>query len=379
MPTNPDRPTDFPPRDPEHDWDPPAVAARRAWTGHDLPHVAGLPVPTATARGNIEGMIGYAQVPLGIAGPVRVTGDLDGRFLVPLATTEGSLVASYQRGIKVCNAAGGIHTRILRDGLVVWPTLAFPDVDAALAAARFVEAEEARLVAAAEATTRHGKVCSLGRELLGRRLLLRLEMSTGDAHGINLVTRAAAALCAGIPGAGEVLLHGYDVEKRSSATRGRGKWVVAEVHIPAALVASAWRCSSSALVDLWTTYRLAFGRMGTPTHAIQVANGLGAFYLATGQDIAYLAESAACTLTLEDRGGDLYATLDLPNLHAATVGGGTGKGTAAECQALVGVADARGLACVLAATLLAGDLNLAASFLGDDFVGVHERLGRNRP
>ncbi len=379
MPTTPDNPSKFPPRDPAGDWAPPIVAARRAWTGRSLPHVAGLPVPTATAAGNIEGMIGYAQTPLGIAGPIDVRGDLEGAFLVPLATTEGSLVASYQRGIKVCNAAGGILTRILRDGLVVWPTLAFDDVDHALAAARHVEQHRAALVAAAEATTAHGRVVSLDWELLGRRLVLRLEMRTGDAHGINMVTRAAAALCALVPGPTQVLLHGHDVEKRASSVRGRGKWVVAEARIPGELVRSAWRSTPAALVDLWTTYRLAFARMGTCTHAIQVANGLGAFYLATGQDIAYLAESAACTLTLETAGDDLYATLDLPNLHAATVGGGTGKGTAAECQALVGVNDARGLACVLAATLLAGDLNLAASFLGDDFVGVHERLGRNRP
>ncbi len=324
-------------------------------------------------------MIGYAQVPVGIAGPIVIRGDLDGAFLVPLATTEGSLVASYQRGIKVCNAAGGILTRVLRDALVVWPTLAFPDVDAALAAARHIDLHRAALIAAAEATTGHGTVVGVGWELLGRRLVLRLEMNTGDAHGINMITRAAAAACALVPGATQVLLHGYDVEKRASATRGRGKWVVAEVVVPAALVRSAWRCSPAELVEIWTTYRLAFARMGTATHAIQVANGLGAFYLATGQDIAYLAESAACTLALEDVGGDLHATLDLPNLHAATVGGGTGKGTAAECQALVGVADARSLACVLAATLLAGDVNLAASFLGDDVVAVHERMGRNRP
>jgi len=355
------------------------VEARRAWLGLPLPHLAGAPVPTPLARGNIEGMIGYVQVPVGIAGPMRVRGDVDGEFVLPLATTEGSLVASYQRGIKVCNAAGGVRSRLLRDGLVVWPTLAFPDVDGALAAARFVEAERAALVAAAEATTRHGRVLSLGWELLGRRLMLRLEMHTGDAHGINMVTRAAAALCARVPGAGQVLLHGHDVEKRASGERGRGKWVVAEVRVPAALLAAHWRCDAAALVELWTTYRLAFGRMGTRTHAIQVANGLGAFYVATGQDVAYLAESAACTLTLEDRGGDLHATLDLPNLHAATVGGGTGKGTAAECRAIVGLERAADQACVLGALLLAGDLNLAASFLGDDFVGVHERMGRNRP
>jgi hydroxymethylglutaryl-CoA reductase (NADPH) len=368
-----------PPREPERDWEPDVVAARRAWTGHPLPHVGGEPVPTVSARGNVEGMLGYAQVPLGIAGPVVIRGEVEGAGLVPLATTEGSLVASYQRGIKVCNAAGGVHVRVLRDALVVWPTLAFDTVEEALAAGRRVDADSERLIAAAQATTSHGTVLGLGWELLGRRLLLRLELHTGDAHGINMATRAAAAVCAGIPGARQVLLHGYDVEKRASATRGRGKWVVAEVRVPAAIVASHWRCRAADMAELWATYALAFGRMGTHTHALQVANGLGAFYVATGQDVAYLAESAACTLCIEDRDGDVHATLDLPNLHTATVGGGTGKGTAAECRDLVGASSAREQACVLAAALLAGDLNLAASFVADDFVGVHERMGRNRP
>ena len=109
-----------------------------------------------------------------------------------------------------------------------------------------------------------------------------------------------------------------------------------------------------------------------------MANGLAGIYVATGQDAAYAAESCASTLSLECRDGDLYASLDLPSLHAATVGGGTRKGTAAECQALIGAHSARELACVMAGALLAGEVNLAASFLGDDFAAAHERLGRNR-
>lgn len=368
-----------PPRFPEGDWSEPALAARRAWTGRDLPLVAGAPLAPEAARGNVEGMIGYARVPLGIAGPLVLRGDAPGAWLVPFATTEGTMVASYQRGMKIAAEAGGIDVRVLRDGLVVWPTIAFPSVDAALTAARWVDANRAELVAAAEGTTRHGKVTSVGWELLGRRLLLRVEMTTGDAMGINMVTRAVGAMCALVPGRGQVLLHGYDVEKRAGAERGRGKWVVAELVVPAALVERHWRTTAAALAELWQTYSLAFGRMGTATHAIQVANGLAGIYLATGQDVAYVAESAACTLVIEDRGGDVHATLDLPNLHAATVGGGTRQGTAAECQALVGAPSARALACVMAGALLAGDVNLAASFLGDDFVGAHESLGRNRP
>lgn len=368
-----------PPRDPVRDWDPDVVAARRDWLGLPLPHLAGEPVPTALARGNVEGMIGYAQVPVGVAAPLRLRGDAEGDYRVPFATTEGTMVASYQRGFKVAAAAGGVLVRVRREGLVVWPTFAYPSVDAAIGAARWVEANRETVTAAAEATTRHGKVVSLGTELLGRRLVLRLEMTTGDAHGINLVTRAAQAAAATLPRAGQVLVHGYDVEKRASFERGRGRSVVAELRVPRELVERHWKAPAAALAEAWHTYLLSFARMGTPTAAIQVANGLAGIYLATGQDVAYLAESSACTLSVEDDDGDLCASLDLPNLHAATVGGGTGKGTAAECQRVVGARSARELACVIAGALLAGDVNLLASFLGDDFAGAHERLGRNRP
>lgn len=368
-----------PPRDPARDWEPEVVAARRGWLGLELPHLAGAPVPTQEARGNVEGLVGFAQVPVGVAAPLLLRGDAEGEYRVPFATTEGTMVASYQRGFKVLALAGGVNVRVLRDGLVVWPTLTCPTVDDALAASRWVGEHVDELRGIAEATTRHGKVVGLTTELLGRRLVLRLEMTTGDAHGINLVTRAAQSVAERVPGGGRVLVHGYDVEKRGGFERGRGKGLVAEAVVPADLVAAHWKVPASALAEAWHSYLLSFARMGTPTCAIQVANGLAGIYLATGQDVAYLAESAACTLSVEDRGGDLYASLDLPNLHAATVGGGTQKGTAAECQRIVGAKDARELACVIAGALLAGDLNLLASFLDADYSGAHERLGRNRP
>jgi hydroxymethylglutaryl-CoA reductase (NADPH) len=369
--------TTSPPRDREDDFADHAVQARRAWTGIDLPYLAGRPVPAAAARGNVELFVGHAQVPVGVVGPVRLLGDFEGSYAVPMATCEGTMVASYQRGLKVCG--DGIRACVLRDGLAVWPILSFVDIESAGAAARFVDAHKAELCAAAEATTAHGKVTELSHELLGRRLLLRLEMTTGDAHGINMVTKAAGALVARIPGATMTLLHGHDVEKRASLRCWRGKWVVAEALVPKAVVEASLKTTAAAIEELWATYQLAYARMGTANHAIQIANGLAGIYVATGQDVAYVAESSVGTLSLEDRNGDLYATLDLPNLHAATVGGGTGKGTAAEGRAILGVESARELACVMAATLLAGEINLAASFLGDDFVGAHERLGRNRP
>jgi len=371
-----------PPRDARDDLAPASLAARRAYTGLELPHLAGVPVDPATARGNVEGMVGYAQVPLGIAGPLVLRGDAEGSYTVPFATTEGTMVASYQRGMRVIAESGGALVRVMREGYALFPLLTYPGVDEARAAGHWVDAHREALVLAAEATTRHGKVTELDWELLGRCLLLTLRMHTGDAQGANMVNRAAQAVAGAISSAtapARVALHGYDPEKRASTRHWRGRWVVASVRVPASVVAARLRTTSAALAHLWADYQLAYARMGTANHALQVANGLAAIYVATGQDAAYTAESCACSLSLEDDGGELVATLDLPSLHVATVGGGTQKGTAAECQRIIGARSARELACVMAGALLAGDLNLAASFLGDDFAGAHERLGRSRP
>ncbi len=359
-----------------------ALAARRAYTGVELPHLAGAPVESTSAAGNVEGMVGYAQVPVGIAGPLVLRGDFAGSYTVPFATTEGTMVASYQRGMKVIAESGGAVVRVLREGYALFPLLAYAEVDEAVAAGEWVDAHREWLATVPEGTTMHGKVTEIGWEILGRRLLLTLRMHTGNAQGANMVNRAAQALVAEIAkatGPARVALHGYDPEKRASTRHWRGRWVVASVRVPASVVVSRLHTSAAALAHLWADYQLAYARMGTANHALQVANGLAGIYLATGQDAAYTAESCASSLSLEDDAGDLVATLDLPSLHAATVGGGTQKGTAAECQRIIGARSAAELACVMAGTLLAGDLNLAASFLGDDFAGAHERLGRSRP
>ena len=324
-------------------------------------------------------MIGYAQVPVGVVGPVVVRGDAEGRYAVPLATTEGAFVAGTQRGAKLAEAAGGVLVRVLAEGMAVYPTVAFDSLDLALGAARWVRDHREALVAAADATTKHGKVQELRSEVLGRRLVLSLRMQVKDAHGINLVTRAAEAILAEIPGGGQRLVHGYDVEKRASTRHWRGRWTVAELVVPESHLVEHLGVRAAPLAEMWTTYHLAYGRMGTPNHALQIANGLAALYIATGQDVAYVAESAVGTLSLEDRGGRLHATLDLPNLHAATVGGGTQKGTARECQAIIGAPGARELACVFAATLLCGEVSLAAAMCAGQLGEAHEKLGRNRP
>jgi hydroxymethylglutaryl-CoA reductase (NADPH) len=382
------------PRDPVDDFAPAVVAARQDYAetraGRPLPHLAGEPVPFEQARGNIENLVGFAQVPVGLAGPQRVDTHLGVREVaMPMATTEGAMVASYSRGMSVLREAGGARARVIAEGLSQHPILVYPDAAEAQAAAEVARGSFERFAALTAEGTRHGSLRALHAEQWGRRLILRLVFHTADAIGINMAAAAADRCCRELAertGASEVYVHGQDVEKRANAralVEGRGRSVVVDASLPAELVRRRLRVAPEELERIGRTYATGFAAMGTQNWAVQTANGLAAMYLACGQDVAYVVESATGKLDLEvTPEGDLYVALHLPSLLVGTVGGGTGQGTAAECLAILGcqgAGKANLLAELMGAALLAGDLSLMASFCAGDFVAAHERLGRNRP
>ncbi len=382
------------PRESPDDHAPAPVAARRAlWTsvtGRAPVHVAGAPVPLESSRGKIENLVGYVQVPLGIAGPLRVDTTLGQREVyVPMATTEGALVASYSRGMKLLAAGGGARARVLREGLTQNPMLVYRDAAAAERAARTARASLARWRKLVAGTTRHGALRSVAASVLGRRLVLQLAFTTADAIGINMAARAADLVSADLARrtrAEARYVHGQDVEKRANARaqiEGRGRSVVADVRISRAALAELARTTPEELCALLDSYRVGFAELGTHNWLVQSANGLAAVLLACGQDVAYLGESATGQLDFAiDERGDLYASAHLPALLVGTVGGGSGQGTAAECLELLGclgAGRANHLAEILGATVLAGELSLLAAFASHEFVAAHERLGRNRP
>ena len=382
------------PRDARDDLAQKAVEARRrAWeaaAGAPAPHVFGEPVPFEAARTKIENFVGFAQVPLGIAGPLRVDTSRGVREVyVPMATTEGAMVASYSRGMALLRTGGGARARVLGEGLTQNPIFVYADAEraanAAATAARSFE-ELQRIVAG---TTRHGRLVALRPEVLGRRLVVSLVFTTGDAIGINMAAAAAELVSkelAARTGAIERWLHGQDVEKRSNArsfVEGRGRRVVADATIPREELARRGRTTPEDLVRLLRSYTVGFAGLGTQNWLVQAANGIAAVMIACGQDAAYVTESATGMLDLDvDAKGDLYASVHLPCLLVGTVGGGSGQGTAAECLKLLGCAGDEGanvFAEILAATVLAGDLSLMAAFATHEFVAAHEKLGRNRP
>jgi hydroxymethylglutaryl-CoA reductase (NADPH) len=267
--------------------------------------------------------------------------------------------------------------------------LVYRDAAAAERAAANVSASLARWQKLVATTTRHGALRSVSARVLGRRLVLELDFTTGDAIGINMAARAAELVSADLEKRTKALgraVHGEDVEKRANAKaqlEGRGRSTVADVTIPRAALAKLARTTPEKLLALLDSYRVGFAELGTHNWLVQSANGLAAMFLACGQDLAYVGECATGQLDFAiDAHGDLYASVHLPALLVGTVGGGSGQGTAAECLALLGClgeGKADLFAEVLAATVLAGDLSLMAAFTSHEFVAAHERLGRNRP
>lgn len=371
------------------------VEARRRWveehTGASLEQVGRFAFPAPAMRGNVENPIGAAQVPLGVAGPLRIEGEhARGTFLVPLATTEGALVRSYEQGMVALTRAGGAVTRIYQDSNRVSPIFFFPDVAAAHAFALGLPEHLDGMRAAAEATTRHGKLLEVTCLPAGRRVIVDFVYATGDAQGMNMIVLATDAACRYLrehAGGGRyAVMSGYSGEKRAAASvlrGGKGKKVVAGALVPRRVVRAVLRTTPEAMDEMWrdtVAGHLTGGVLGYNGH---YANGLAALYIALGQDVANVVNSSLGLTQLEvTPEGDLYASATLASLTVATVGGGTALGTARECLEMLGcVGDgyAPKLAEIVAATLLAGELSMGAAITNGEMVSAHETYGRNRP
>jgi len=341
---------------------------------------------------NIENFIGCVKVPLGLAGPLRVHGlHAHGEYLLPLATTEAALVASYARGASLITEAGGCTALLLSEGVTRSPGFVFRDL---VEVSRFLAWALPRFEdfkAAAETTTSHGRLEQMKVTVEGNRVFFLLEFTTGDAAGQNMVTIATDAVCAYILEHGPVVPQAWYVEANASSdkkasgqafTTVRGKKVTAEVTVPAELVKRRLHVDPTEIVGY---YRMsAMGGILTGTIGIQghFANGLAALFIACGQDAACVAEAAVGTNRFElTPEGDLYVAVTLPNLIVGTVGGGTGLPTQRACLELMGLAGpghARAFAEVCAGAVLAGEISIAGAIAAGEFTRAHHKLARGR-
>ncbi len=371
------------------------VDARRRWvekhTGARLQHVGAMSIPSEEMRGNIENPIGAAQVPLGVAGPLLIHGEhANGVFYVPLATTEGALVRSYERGMVTASRAGGITTRIHGDENQISPVFVMEDVTQAHELARDLPLRFDELQAAVRSTTTHGGLLRVEPHPVGRQVFVKLVFATGDAHGMNMIATAAENLRRWITEHWKVehslLFGGLESEKKASASLlggGKGKKVVAGVRIPAELLRTHLRVEPAQMAELWRLTVMGSIQAGTVGYNGHAANFLTAFGIACGQDVANVTNGAVGFTSMEVVAGDeLYCSVTLPAITLATIGGGTALGTARECLEMMecyGTGRARKLAEIVAASVLAGEISIGAALASSEFVDAHERYGRNRP
>jgi hydroxymethylglutaryl-CoA reductase (NADPH) len=384
------------PRDRENDYTLEAAEARRAFlreqTGVGLEHVSHYSFDPSILPGNIEHFTGVAQVPIGIAGPLLVNGEhAHGEFYVPLATSEGTLVASYNRGMKTLHEAGGVTTTILDDAMQRAPAFVFENAREARGFGAWLTDHFVEIKHAAETTTRIGRLRGIEQYSASRILFTRFDYTTGDAAGQNLTGKATAAACAWITSNYEGITNFYlesnfATDKKSSQVNilhTRGKRVVAEVTLPAALIEEQMRTSGEELFRARQVSNLGGFMAGVNNNGLQSANGIAALFIATGQDAANVAESSAALGFSELLpNGDYYASITLPSLIVATYGGGTGLATQCECLELLGcygTAKVRKLAEIVAATVLCGELSLGWAILVAEWVRAHDLYGRNRP
>lgn len=372
-----------------------AVAARRQWieekTGCRFQHIAAYSFPGEEMRGNVENPIGAAQVPLGVAGPLLIHGQhAKGAFYVPLATTEGALVRSYERGMMTLTRAGGVTARIYGDENRVCPVFLFRDVSKAHEFVTHINDLFPHIKGEAEATTMHGKLLRLDCRPVGREVVVNFCYFTADAHGMNMIVKATERACRWILRHSDaddyLIFSGLSSEKRASGALfagGKGKAIVAGARIPAALLKSYLHITPEQLLDLWQHTVLGHIQAHAAGYNGHFANGLAALFIACGQDVANVVNSAVGITNFERFNNDeVYVSVTLPSLTVATVGGGTGLATSRECLDMLGVAGSGGapkLAEIAASTLLAGEISMAAAIASGEFARAHDRYGRNRP
>ena len=384
------------PRDKANDYTREAAERRRAFvaerTGAGLEHVASYSFEPGMLPGNIENFIGVAQVPIGLAGPLKILGEhAQGDFYIPMATTEGTLVASYNRGMRLLSECGGVKATVVKHSMQRSPVFELEDALEARTLSEWLAAHFAELKAACEATTSVGKLTEVMPFIVGNLLYLRFNYTTGDAAGQNMVGKATLAGCLWVqathPDKPRFVLSGnIDTDKKHSqmnTLETRGKRVIAECVIKKDVIKRIMGVDTRDLFRVRQISQTGAFMAGSANNGAHSANGLAAIFMATGQDVANVAESHAAIVynqLLEN--GDYYWSVTIPSLIVATYGGGTGLATQRECLEMLGCygkGKADKLAEICAAMVLAGETSLSSAVVKGDWVSSHDQLGRNRP
>lgn len=382
------------PRDIENDLQPSAIEKRQLFvrekTGCSPKKLFNVDTNIDDLAGNIEHFIGMAQVPVGLAGPVKVNGEhAKGEFYIPLATTEGTLVASYNRGMKLLNASGGVTVTVVDDCMQRAPVFVFKNAREAQQFSNWVTENISAIREQADATDTFVYLRDIQTYKANKFIFLRFNFTTGDAAGQNMVGRATFVACSWIleryKGVANFFLESnMATDKKAShinILNTRGKRVVAEATIKREDLLSIMRVEPKQIESHSRVAGVGSFLSGANNSGLHAANGIAAMFIATGQDVANVSESSAGILYTEvTEQGDLYLSITLPSLIVATCGGGTGLGTQTECLEMLGCSGAgksHKFAELVGAVVLAGEISLASAISSLDWVPSHEELGRN--
>ena len=385
------------PRDNADDYSEDVIKKRQEfvseYSGAKLEHIKNYSFDAHILEGNCENFAGVAQIPIGFAGPIKVNGEFaQGEFLVPLATTEGTLIASYNRGIKVLNLSGGVKSTVVSDAMQRAPVFVFEDAREGRKFVSWMLNNFSEIKEQAEATSSIAKLKDLDPYTSNKFVFVRFNYTTGDAAGQNMVGRATFAACSWIIDNYEAdkikhfyLESNFATDKKASQVnimRTRGKRVTAECTIPRNVLIEHMRVEPESL-----TYHAGVANVGSilsgaNNNGCHSANGITAMFIATGQDVANVSESSAgiiySELTPEK---DLYISITIPSLIVATYGGGTSLATQKECLEILncyGKGGVNKLAEIVAGVVLAGEISLGSAISSSDWVSSHEKYGRNR-
>ena len=342
--------------------------------------------------GNIESYIGLAQMPIGVIGPLRINGmNAHGDFYVPLATTEGALVASYNRGSRVISMSGGASAICLVEKLTRAPAFVFNNISESALFVTWVVKQLEKFREVTKTKTSHGKLVDFKITVNGNIVFLNLEYTTGDASGQNMVTVTTDAICNYIADNSPVKSKHSFVEGNLSGDKKatalshlsvRGKKVCAEVIIPRKVFMRFLHTTPEMMLEYAKVSCLGgiqSGSIGVNGH---YSNALAAIFIACGQDAACVSEASVGITRVElTENGDLYMGASLPNLIVGTVGGGTGLPTQNECLTLLGckgLGTAKKFAEICAVTVLAGEISIMGAIAAGHFSSAHESYGRKK-
>ncbi len=344
---------------------------------------------------NTENIIGAIHIPLGVAGPLKVVGEFaKGDYYIPLATTEGALVASVNRGSLAISNSGGATVRIVSNKMTRAPLFKSNGIKHSIEIKNWVETHLGELKKIAESTTKFGELLGARTWIAGKNVYVRFEFDSKDAMGMNMITIASDAMAKTIEEktkAKYVSISGnMCIDKKPSAMQlieGRGKTVLAEATISRKVVEEVLKTTPEEIVDL--NYRKNLvgsalaGSLGFNAHA---ANIIAAIYIATGQDPAHVVDGSVSITTAEMDDNNLYISVYISSLNVGTVGGGTALATQKEALSIMGCAGAtkvpgensKKLAEIIAGAILAGELSILAAQVSGQMTSAHVKLGRGK-